>query len=204
VKNMTHLLMITDRSGSMTQVKDDAEGAINTFLKDQRELPGECELTFIQFDASNKDWYTVVYDGPIADAPDYKLTPRGGTALLDAIGKAVVELGWRFTAMPEDERPSNVIVVIQTDGQENSSVQWNQEKIKDLIRQQQEDYNWSFVFLGMGPDTWAAGVDYGIHNNIRAAGTGASYGSTYDILTANVTASRLTGDAITGVDEDTK
>lgn len=209
MKNATHLLMVVDRSGSMDSVKDDAQGAVNTFLREQKELDGECNLTFVQFDAhyadnEKKSWYEVVYDGPIAKAKDYHLVPRGGTALNDAIGKSVTDLGKRFSDLSEDERPNNVIVIIQTDGGENSSRDWSHESVRDLITQQQDQYNWSFVFLGMGPDTWGTGAAYGINNNIRATGTAQSYGSTYATASHAVTMSRITGQTITGLDEDTK
>ena len=207
MKNATHLLMIADRSGSMEAVKHDAQGAINTFLAEQRALDGECHLTFIEFDgglADYDDWFRVVYEGDIAGSTDYELHPRGFTSLNDAIGKAVVDLGEHFANLPEEDRPSNVIVIIQTDGGENSSKEWTVEKVRDLIDQQQNDYNWSFVYLGMGPDTWNAGVNYGIQNNVRASGTGASYGGTYATASHAVTMSRMSGQSISGLDEDIK
>ena len=205
MKNATPLMMIVDRSGSMYSVKDDAQGAVNRFLKEQRELGGECNLTFVHFDASeHDDWYEVVYDGPIANSTDYWLRPRGGTALNDAIGRSVTDLGQRFSDLPEDERPNNVIVIVQTDGQENSSCVWTTESVRALITQQQDQYNWSFVFLGMGPDTWSTGIDYGIRNNIRATGTAQSYGSTYSTASAAVTTSRTLSQSISGLDADTK
>jgi hypothetical protein len=105
--------------------------------------------------------------------------------------------------MDEDDRPEHVVVVVQTDGEENSSREWTTEKVAALIKQQTDDYNWDFVFLGMGPDTWDIGKTLNFNNTVSATGTGQSYGSTYDVLTASVSTLRSTGKRIDGVDEHT-
>lgn len=208
MKDTTYLLMLVDRSGSMSSVREDANGAIATFIEEQKNVDGECHLRLVDWDAdthaTSDPWYDTKYDGPIKDFTSYDLVPRGMTALYDSVGRGVTELGAHLASLPEEERPSNVIVIIQTDGGENASKEWDLSKLKSLIEQQTNDYNWSFVYLGMGADTWDAGVSMGVSNNVRASGSGQSYGGTYDILTASVTTSRMTGQSITGVDEDVK
>ena len=208
MKDATYLLLLVDRSGSMNTVKEDANGAIATFIEEQKQVPGECHLTLIDWDArrynGELDWYETKFDGPIASFESYELEPRGMTALYDAVGRGVTELGERLAGMPEDERPNNVIVIIQTDGGENSSEKYSLEQVKALIEQQTSTYNWSFIYLGMGADTWEAGANMGVANNIRASGSGQSYGGTYSVASASVTQSRVTGQSISGLDEDIK
>ena len=157
--NKTAIAVLMDRSGSMQLIRSDAEGAINAYIKDQSEQPGECTVRLAQFDTYYED---VFKSTPIDDVGEYVLHPRGGTALTDGIAKLVIDFGAELAALPEDERPGNVIVVIVTDGEENSSVEYTAEGVKSLITEQTEKYNWNFVFLAAGQDAIATGAGYGI------------------------------------------
>jgi len=165
--DLTALALLVDRSGSMQSVKDDAEGAIAAFLEAQRAVPGRCLVRLSDFDTEYREVYPMT---PIADVPAYSLEPRGGTALLDGIGRLVTGLGAELAAMPEPERPGTVIVVVQTDGQENSSREWDLKGINALITQQREQYSWDFVFLGAGPGAIQTAESYGF-----AAGSAIAY-----------------------------
>jgi len=154
----THISLIVDRSGSMITIKSDMEGGLRTFLKDQAALPGKCLVDLAIFDTEFEQVYT---GRPVADAR-VALVPRGGTALLDAIGKTVVSLGERLSHMSADDRPENVIVAIITDGEENSSREWELDQIKKLIEMQQSEWSWKFVFLGANMDAIAAGSGMGL------------------------------------------
>jgi uncharacterized protein YegL len=139
------ITIIVDRSGSMQSCRSDAEGGVNSFIKEQAAQPGEARITLIQFD--NK--YEVVHNGVLAaDIPEYKLQPRGMTALLDAVGKGIAEAGTRLEAIQEDDRPGCVVVVIVTDGHENSSVEYTHSQIRKIIEEQTTKYNWQFTYLG--------------------------------------------------------
>jgi len=146
-QNLTEIAYVLDRSGSMASVAADAIGGFNAFLADQQRHPGEARFTLVLFDHE----HLVVHCGeeiqriPPLDATTYM--PRGTTALLDAIGRTVDELGQRLTALPEAERPGKVIVAILTDGLENASTDYNYPKVSSMIQHQQEKYNWEFVFL---------------------------------------------------------
>jgi uncharacterized protein YegL len=126
----------------MEPIKHDMEGGIATFIKEQQAIQGECTFSFVQFDTEYDviNWFT-----PLADVQEIELVPRGGTALLDAIGTTVIRTGEHLAAMDEMDRPENVLIVIVTDGEENSSKDWMNSTIKDLITQQQTKYNWTFV-----------------------------------------------------------
>jgi len=154
----THIALVVDRSGSMTTIKKDMEGGLQTFLKEQAELPGKCLVDLTIFDTVIEE----VYTGRPVKSATVAIEPRGGTALLDAIGKAVVSLGERLAKMSEDDRPENIIVAIITDGEENSSREWTSVTIKDLVEQQQTEWSWKFVFLGANMDAFSVGHGMGM------------------------------------------
>jgi hypothetical protein len=156
--NKTAIAVLVDRSGSMALIRTDAEGAVNQFVEDQRNEPGACTVRLDQFDSEFENVYPST---DIKDVPKFVLSPRGATALTDAIGKTVTEFGAELAALPEDERPGTVIVVIVTDGYENASREWTTPAVHNLITEQQDKYNWKFVFLAAGQDAIATGGAYG-------------------------------------------
>ena len=144
-QDLTDITMVVDRSGSMCSIAKDAAGGINELIKDQATQEGEAMLTLAQFDNE----YELIHNGvPAADVPEYVLTPRWSTALLDAVGKTINTTGERLAAMSEEDRPATVLFVIVTDGHENASTEFNKTQIKEMIEKQQEDFNWQFSFLG--------------------------------------------------------
>jgi hypothetical protein len=171
----TDITVILDRSGSMSTVKSDTIGGFNTFLEEQKKAPGNGTFTLVQFD----DQYQVDYlRVPLADVKpldDSTYVPRGWTALLDAIGKTVNTLGETYAAMTEDERPENVVLVIQTDGAENHSREFKTDQIKAMLERQAKDYNWQIIYLGANQDAFAVGAAMGIRaaSTMNYAGTGA-------------------------------
>lgn len=183
-ENLSHITIVTDRSGSMQSVRSDAEGAVNRFIEDQKKVDGDCSLYFVDFDTEAPQH--VVYDGDLKGAPTYKLVPRGSTPLLDACGQAIVRTGEKLAALPEGERPSKVIFVIQTDGQENASHEYSWDRLSEMIKTQHETYQWEFVFLGMGLDTFKQGQHLGIVGTTQSAHTAAAYVSTYDNTSRSV------------------
>jgi hypothetical protein len=149
--NFTRIAIVLDRSGSMESCKESTVSGFNEFIRTQQELPGEAMVKLVQFD----DRYETVFDMNLKLCPELNqntFVPRGSTALLDAQGRTIVELGRELAALPENERPSKVIVVTLTDGLENASKEYNLERIGELIREQRDKYNWDFVFLGANQD----------------------------------------------------
>lgn len=186
-KNYTHITVVLDRSGSMMTCKDDAEGGFNSFVKDQKALPGKCTFTMVEFD----DKYDVVYNNvPIEDVTEYALIPRGWTALLDAVGKAIVTTGERLENMPENRRPSKVIFVIITDGQENSSKEYTRSQIKEMITRQTDEYNWQFTFIGANQDAFAEGGSIGVRAGTSLGYNVANTQCVFASLSSNVSAYR--------------
>ena len=158
--NFSDVTVVLDRSGSMISCKTDAEGGVNAFIQEQKKLPGECVFSLVEFDTE----YNFVHKArPIADVTPYTLIPRGSTALLDAVGRAVNETGERLAAMKEEDRPSLVVFVIVTDGYENASVEFTRAQIREMIERQQKEYSWQFTFLGANQDAFAEAGSLGIN-----------------------------------------
>ena len=178
--DLTDITLVVDRSGSMSAVRNDAEGGVNSFISEQAEQPGEALLTLVQFDTK----YEFVHKGkPIGEVPRYQLRPRGMTALLDAVGRAINETGERLEAMDEQDRPGLVIFVVVTDGHENSSQEFSKAQIKEAIQRQQNEYNWHFTFLGANQDAFAEagalGIDAAGAANYSQRKVRAAFGATF-------------------------
>ena len=157
--DLTDITMVVDRSGSMESIKADAEGGVNAFIDEQKNASGAALLTLVQFDNE----YEFVHSGiSIQQVSRFTLVPRGSTALLDAVGRAINETGARLTAMEESQRPGLVVFVIVTDGQENSSREFNRDQIRSMIEHQQSVYSWQFTFLAANQDAFAEGTSLGI------------------------------------------
>lgn len=155
----THILAVVDRSGSMFGIQDDMRGALDEFFKSQVDLPGTCLVDYVQFDSE----YERVFENTEVSKAKAVLEPRGSTALLDAIGKSVVDLGNKLDRKPEGERPGLVQVVVVTDGHENASRDWTKESVKTLIQRQESEFSWDFVFLGANMDAVAIGANFGFN-----------------------------------------
>lgn len=143
----------------METSKKATEDGWRELLNEQRQHPGACQVTLAQFDTE----YELVYPTTdIADVPEFILQPRGMTALLDAAGRFITQIGEQLSALPEDRRPGNVICMIMTDGMENSSHEWTWDSVKKLITQQQDEWNWKFIFLGANIDAVEIGGRMGV------------------------------------------
>jgi uncharacterized protein YegL len=186
--NLSAIQLVVDRSGSMSNIYSDAEGAINNFIEKQREEPGRCLIRITEFDNLIE---TPVELTDINKIDKYTLAPRGMTALFDAMGTAIVELGAKLSELPEDKRPAHVIFVTITDGIENASSDYDADRIKELIGEQESKYSWTFLFLAAGQDAVLTGAKMGIRPNMAMsyAATGEGYRSTFD--SANYAASSL-------------
>lgn len=185
---LTDITVLVDRSGSMQTIKDDMEGAFNAFVQSQREVPGECLMTLGQFDDQSIE--TVYAERPVRDVPKFKLEPRGGTPLLDAIGKSVSAKVARMGKMAK--KPDKIIMVVITDGQENSSHEWRLDQIKSLIQEKTKE-GWVFIYLGADSDAFKDGTSMGfdgsnvLHYAKNAMGTRGMSAS----LASNVRGTRL-------------
>ena len=175
--DLTDITMVIDRSGSMQSIQTDAEGGINSFIEQQKQEPGEANVTLVQFDTD----YEFLHCGvPVKQIPAFTLVPRGSTALLDAVGRAINETGARLAALAESQRPALVVFVIVTDGAENSSREFTRDQIRTMVEHQQSAYKWQFTFLAANQDAFAAGGAMGIAQDGIAAYSMGKVRGTYD------------------------
>lgn len=195
--DLTDITLVVDRSGSMDSIKNDAQGGINEFIREQAQESGEALLTLMQFDTE----YELVHNGiNVADVPPYELKPRGMTALLDAVGRGINETGERLAAMPEDDRPGLVVFVIVTDGHENASEEFPRAQIRKMIKHQQEGYNWQFTFLAANQDAFAEGGSLGVDADGIANFAMGKMKATYAATNAKVARMRKASAAMESID----
>ena len=186
--NTTLIAALLDRSGSMSTSVEATEDGWRELINGERQNPGLCYVTLAQFDTE----YEVVYPPTdIPAVPEFGLVPRGQTALLDAAGRFINEVGEQLSALPEHKRPGHVICLIMTDGHENASRTWTWPGIKALITRQREVYKWDFIFLGADIDAVEIGERMGMeakyamtYDKRSRAGTGAAFASTSDVISA--------------------
>jgi hypothetical protein len=147
--NYFYFAAVLDRSGSMGENGkiEEARKGFNEFIKDKKSKNYLADITLTIFD----DQIDTLYSGNLQGCPDLteqNFSPRGMTALYDAIGKTVIEIGKILSSKSEEERPSKVIVTIITDGLENVSKEFSSTRIGEIIKEQQEKYSWEFLFMG--------------------------------------------------------
>ena len=204
-ENAMQIALILDRSGSMSVIAAATVEGVNAFLAEQKNAATETSIRFVQFD----DQYEEVYNGAIDKAPlltlaekpaggESRYQPRGWTALLDAIGVTVTEMGHRLEALPEAERPAKVVVVIMTDGHENRSKKYKLDQIADLIRQQRDVYKWEFQYLGANQDAIHEAAKYNIpaDNAVTFAHSAAGTRNVVAAASRNVRSYGATGQSV--------
>ena len=149
-KNLTEIVAIIDRSGSMSSLQTETIGGFNNFVNEQKKGSGKAVLTLVQFDNQYQIDYQGVDVNDVKPLDESTYVPRGMTALLDAVGRTVNAVGDRLAKTEEEKRPSQIIFLVITDGQENASQEFKAEKVKEMVKHQIDKYNWSFVYLGGG------------------------------------------------------
>lgn len=167
-KDLTELVFILDRSGSMSGLEDDTIGGFNSMLEKQKKEAGDAIITTVLFD----DKYELLHDRinikGISSITDKEYYVRGSTALLDAIGMTINKIVNVQRQTSKENQAKNVIFVIITDGMENSSREYSYDQIKTMIEHEKNNYNWEFIFLGANIDAIETAERFGI-NKDRAA-----------------------------------
>lgn len=191
----TDITVVLDRSGSMELIKSDTIGGFNGFLAKQQELDSNTRFSMVQFNNHSSTIYSAVKIKSVDPLTNNGFRPMGGTALLDALGRTIDATGIRLRMMDTEDRPDNVIFVIITDGEENSSRQFTRRQIFDKISHQQSVYKWEFVFLGANQDAIkeASAIGIPVYNSL-------SYGlSKGEINTAYMAMSESIGTRSKGI-----
>lgn len=163
--NMTELVFILDRSGSMGGLESDTIGGFNSMLQKQQAEPGECRLTTILFDNEYEILHDRIDIRAVNNITEHEYFVRGNTALLDAIGKTINKIGAVQRNTADEYRAEKVLFVITTDGMENSSREFTYDDIKVMLERQKSQYNWEFIFLGANIDAVEVAGRFGIARN---------------------------------------
>lgn len=191
-KGLVELVFILDRSGSMTGLAADTIGGFNSLIDQQKKQSGEAFVTTVLFD----DEYIVLHDHvnikDVNPMTTKEYFPRGMTALMDAVGKTINRIGERLSNTDESERPEKVMVVITTDGYENSSKEFTSGDVKRMIEHQREKYSWVFMFLGANMDAASEAKKIGIDSQLARTYTNShvGVGTVYNAVSASMSVAR--------------
>lgn len=207
-KQLTELVFILDRSGSMHGMERDTIGGFNAMLDKQRSQPGSALVSTVLFSNTSEvihDRVEIQHVGPMR-LEQYRV--GGCTALLDAIGSAIHHIGNVHKYAREEDRPEHTMFIITTDGMENASRRYGSDEIKRMIRRQQEKYGWEFLFLGANIDAVETAGHFGIaadraanfHND--AQGTALNYQALSDAISSVRSSQPLSGAWKQRIDQD--
>ena len=207
-KNLTEIVFILDRSGSMAGLEDDTIGGFNAMIEKQKKEAGEAYVSTVLFDNVSEVIYDRIDIHRVDPMTRKEYYVRGCTALLDAVGKAIHHIGNIHKYAREEDRPEKTLFVITTDGMENASHQYSYDRLKAMIERQKEQYGWEFLFLGANIDAAKEAARFGIDAD-RAAnyhadheGTAVIYEAVSDAV-CNLRAARPLGaDWKRSIDED--
>ncbi|WP_231495818.1 vWA domain-containing protein [Paucisalibacillus sp. EB02] len=188
----TEIIFLLDRSGSMSGLEKDTIGGFNAIVEKQSKLKGETTLTTVLFDHE----YELLWNG--IDAREVKLTEknyfvRGSTALLDAIGKTIMDVSYRLSNTKPEVRADNVLFVITTDGFENASWHYSYKQVKKMIVDQQKNHGWEFMFLGANIDAASEAGNLGIdvENSFSYKATDSGVEEMYDVIHEELSVRRV-------------
>ena len=209
-KNLTELVFILDRSGSMAGLESDTIGGFNSMIEKQKRAEGDALVSTVLFDNFSEVIHDRVNIADIRPLTENEYSVRGCTALIDAIGGAIHHIGnVHKYARPEDV-PEHTLFVITTDGMENASRRYTLGEVKSMIERQKEKYGWEFLFLGANIDAIATaqgfgiGADRAVNYHSDGAGTQLNYEVLSDAISAVRCSAPLGSGWKTRIDEDFK
>ena len=207
-KNLTEIVFILDRSGSMSGLESDTIGGFNSMIERQKSAEGEALISTVLFDNLSEVIHDRVRVQDIKPMTREDYTVRGCTALLDAIGGAIQHIGNIHKYARKEDVPEHTLFVITTDGMENASRRYDSEKVKKMIERQKEKYGWEFLFLGANIDAVETARHFGISEDRAVNYHSDSEGTqlNYEVLSEAICAVRcsapLSADWKKRIDED--
>ncbi len=160
--DLTELVFILDRSGSMGGLESDTIGGYNALLEKQKSEPGEAIVTTVLFDDNYELLHDRIMIKGIRSITGQDYFVRGSTALLDAIGKTIHKIAGAHQHTDESQRPGKTLMVITTDGLENASREYTCQKVRQMIEHQKQEFGWEFLFLGANIDAISTAGKFGI------------------------------------------
>jgi len=209
-KNLTEIVFILDRSGSMAGLEGDTIGGFNAMIEKQKHEPGEALVSTVLFDNERVVIHDRVDIQKVAPLTRKEYYVRGCTALLDAVGCAIHHIGNVHKYAREEDRPEKTLFIITTDGMENASRKYSYDRLKAMIERQKEQYGWEFLFLGANIDAAREAARFGITED-RAAnyhadrqGTAVIYEAMSEAVCSVRSCRPMSADWKRRVDEDYK
>ena len=206
--NITELVFILDRSGSMSGLESDTIGGFNALIEKQKKQDGECFVSTVLFDNVSEVLHDRVKLWEIEPMTDKDYTVRGCTALIDAIGGAIHHIGnIHKYARPEDV-PEHTMFVITTDGLENASHQYSSDEVKKMVERQKEEYGWEFLFIGANIDSvetakhFGIGADRAVNYHADHQGTGVVFETVAETVSCVRANAPICADWDKKIDED--
>ena len=206
--NLTEIVFILDRSGSMSGLEADTIGGFNSMIEKQKKENGEALISTVLFDNASEVIHDRVNVRDIKPMTDKDYTVRGCTALLDAIGGAIHHIGNIHKYARTEDVPEHTLFVITTDGMENASRRYDSETVKKMIEKQKERYGWEFLFLGANIDAvetarhFGIGADRAVNYHSDSRGTKLNYEVISEAICAVRCSSPLSQDWKKRIDED--
>ena len=208
-KNLTEIVFILDRSGSMAGLEGDTIGGFNAMIEQQKQEPGEAIISTVLFDTEREVIHDRVDIQKVAPMTRKEYYVRGCTALLDAVGYAIHHIGNVHKYAREEDRPEKTLFVITTDGMENASHRYSYERLKAMIERQKAHYGWEFLFLGANIDAvreaarFGIGADRAANYHADSKGTNVIYETVNEAITqVRCCSAPLSADWKQRVDED--
>ena len=199
-KNLTELVFILDKSGSMAGLEADTIGGFNAMIERQRQDQGEALVSTVLF--SNRS--TVIHDRvdlrKIEPLTERQYFVGGSTALIDAIGSAIHHIGNVHKYAREEDRPEHTIFVITTDGMENASHAYSSDEVKAMVQRQKEKYGWEFLFLGANIDAVETAAHFGIGDDRAVTFHNDSEGQALNYAEVSIAVSQVRANAPLGRD----
>ncbi len=180
-KNLTEIVFILDRSGSMHGLEGDTIGGFNAMIAEQQKKEGEALISTVLFDDQSEVLHDRIEVGKIRPMTAEDYTVRGCTALLDAIGGAIHHIGNIHKYARKEDVPEHTLFVITTDGMENASRRYTADRVRQMIERQKEKYGWEFLFLGANIDAvetarhFGIGKDRAVNYHSDSKGTALNY-----------------------------
>ena len=207
-KNLTEIVFILDRSGSMSGLEADTIGGFNSMIERQKKQDGEALISTVLFDNASEVIHDRVNVRDIKQMTNKDYTVRGCTALLDAIGGAIHHIGNVHKYARNEDVPEHTLFVITTDGMENASHRYDSETVKKMIERQKERYGWEFLFLGANIDAvekarhFGIGADRAVNYHSDSRGTKLNYEVVSEAICAVRCSTPLSEDWKKRIDED--
>lgn len=196
-KNLTEIVFILDRSGSMGGLESDTIGGYNGMLEKQKKEAGDALISTVLFDDKTEILHDRIPIGKMKPITEKEYYVRGCTALLDAIGGAIRHIKNVHKATPKEERPEKTLFIITTDGLENASTRYTFDKVRKMVEKQREKHGWEFIFLGANMDAIQVANSFGIQKNHAATFSCDKAGTklNYQVLNRIVSCARAAGSA---------